>query len=184
MSKRSASPTKVGPSIAPKRARAHTPPPAANLDSWLKPDATPPLLASSPHLHASTSTFVAFTLSFEAPPNVRTEDALRKEAKRIVAGLNVVQLVGAELLEREEGAFQHGEGRAPGRMGKGKERAREPDCRMWAIRTLGLAEGKDGTGGEGDYQVSTEVGVVLICSSSSHSMTMERSTVASGFCES
>ena len=49
----------------------------------------------------------------------------------------------------DDGAFQDGEGRAPR-----KERAREPDHRMWAIRTLCLKEGKDGTGGEDDYQVS------------------------------
>lgn len=65
--------------------------------------------------------------------------------------LDVVRLVGDELVSRGEGAFQGENGRAPGKTGK--KRAREPDHRMWAVRTLGLAEGRDGTGGEGDYQV-------------------------------
>lgn len=140
------------PSVAPKRARAYTPPRAPTLDVWLKPDAPPPLLAASPHLNDQDSTFISFTLSFEPPSNVRSVSALTKEAKRIVRELDVVRLVGEELLTRNEGAFQAGEGRAPGR-GKGKERAREPDCRMWAARVVGLNEGKNGTGGEGDYQV-------------------------------
>jgi hypothetical protein len=53
------------------------------------------------------------------------------------------------VMRGDEGAFQDGEGRT----GKGKERAREPDHRMWAVRTLCLKEGKDGTRGENDYQV-------------------------------
>ena len=64
----------------------------------------------------------------------------------------MVGLVGDAVLEANEGAFENGEGRAPGR--KGKEKAREPDHRIWAVRTLCLEEGKDGTGGEDDYQVS------------------------------
>ncbi|TXT15700.1 hypothetical protein VHUM_00203 [Vanrija humicola] len=140
------------PSVAPKRARAYTPPRAPTLDVWLKPDAPPPLLAASPHLNDQDSTFISFTLSFEPPSHVRSVSALTKEVKRIVRELDVVRLVGDELLTRNEGAFQAGEGRAPGR-GKGKERAREPDCRMWAARVIGLNEGKNGTGGEGDYQL-------------------------------
>lgn len=150
MNKRDASPD--APQIASKRARAHTPPRAPTLDSWLKPGAVAPLLASSPHLHASSSTFISFTLSFVPPAHVRSPAALTKEAKRVVRELDVVRLVGGELLDRNDGAFQNGEGRAPSR-GKGKERAREPDHRMWAVRTLGLVEGKDGTGGAEDYQV-------------------------------
>ncbi|KAL1413475.1 hypothetical protein Q8F55_001249 [Vanrija albida] len=144
--------TAGAPSIAPKRARAYTPPRAPTLDGWLKPDAPPPLLAASPHLHDQDSTFISFTLSFEPPSHVRTVAALTKEAKRIVRELDVVRLVGEELLARNEGAFQAGEGRAPGRS-KGKERASEPTCRMWAARVVGLNEGKNGTGGEGDYQL-------------------------------
>lgn len=52
----------------------------------------------------------------------------------------------------EEGAFHAGEGRAPGRA-PGKERAREPDHRMWACRALCLKEGKNGTEGEEAFQV-------------------------------
>lgn len=173
MSKRSASP----PEAANKRARRITPPPAPTLDSWLKPDAPAPLLASSPHLHTSTSTWIGFTYSFVPPPHVRSVDALQKEAKRVVRELDVVRLVGDELLRRSDGAFQHGEGLAPGR-GKGKERAREPDHRMWAIRTLGLNEGKDGTGGEGDYQVSCSRPADLSCWKLG--MTMGKSTGEKG----
>ncbi|KAK4683883.1 hypothetical protein P7C73_g6333, partial [Tremellales sp. Uapishka_1] len=54
-------------------------------------------------------------------------------------------------MAKNDGAFQHGEGRAPGT--KGKERAREPDHRMWACRIVALKEGKNGTDGEGDYQL-------------------------------
>jgi len=152
MSKRQASPDIVaGPSIAPKRARAHVAPRAPTLDSWLKPDDAPPLLASSPHLHAGNSTFIGFTFAFVPPAHVRSVASLTKEAKRVVKELDVVRLVGDELLARNEGAFGDGQGRAPGRSAR--PRAREPDHRMWAVRTLGLAEGKDGTGGEGDYQV-------------------------------
>jgi hypothetical protein len=71
----------------------------------------------------------------------------------VVRELDVVGMVGVEIMESGEGSFQGTEGRAPGRA-KGKERAREPDHRMWAVRTLCLKEGKDGTGGEDDYQVS------------------------------
>ncbi len=60
-------------------------------------------------------------------------------------------LVGDAAMEKGEGAFADGEGRAPGR--KGKERVREPDHRMWAVRCVCLKEGKNGTGGEDDYQV-------------------------------
>jgi hypothetical protein len=156
MSKRSPPPT-ADP--APKRARQldATPALAPSLDSWLKPSpsaspAPPPLLASSPPLNASSSTFIAFALSFVPPASVRSADTLKKEAARAVRALDVVRLVGPELLASDEGAFAHGEGRAPGRR-EGRERAREPDHRMWAVRTLSLAEGKDGTRGEGDFQV-------------------------------
>ena len=78
---------------------------------------------------------------------------MTKEVRRIIRELDVVSLVGEEAMSAGEGAFQDGEGRAPGR--KGKERAREPDHRMWAVRTLCLKEGKDGTKGEDDYQVGS-----------------------------
>ncbi|AAW41885.2 expressed protein [Cryptococcus deneoformans JEC21] len=51
-----------------------------------------------------------------------------------------------------EGAFQAGDGRAPGRA-PGNERAREPDHRMWACRALCLKEGKNGTEGEEAFQL-------------------------------
>lgn len=86
---------------------------------------------------------------------MRSIETLTKEAKRVVKELDVVRLVSEELLKSEDGAFQHGEGRAPGKA----SRAREPDCRMWAVRTLGLGEGKDGTGGENDYQVGRGEGL-------------------------
>jgi hypothetical protein len=62
-------------------------------------------------------------------------------------------LVGAELLGSDDGAFQEGHGRS-GK--KGKERIREPDHRMWAVRTLCLKERRDGTAGEDDYQVGQD----------------------------
>ncbi|GMK58623.1 hypothetical protein CspeluHIS016_0600650 [Cutaneotrichosporon spelunceum] len=156
MSKRPSSPTVES---APKRARQLDAAPALapSLDSWLKsspsaPPAPPPLLASSPPLHASSSTFIAFALSFVPPPTVCSQETLKKEAARAVRALDVVRLVGAELLASDDGAFANGESRAPGRRA-GKERAREPDHRTWAVRTLALAEGKDGTSGEEDYQL-------------------------------
>jgi hypothetical protein len=81
---------------------------------------------------------------------VRNVETLKKEARRVVRELDVVRLVGPELIARSEGCFADGGGRARGSA----QRAREPDHRMWAVRALGLKEGKDGTGGEGDYQVS------------------------------
>lgn len=65
--------------------------------------------------------------------------------------LDVPRLAGSIVLESGEGAFQDGEGR---KGPKGKERAREPDHRMWAVRAVVLKEGCDGTKGEDDYQVS------------------------------
>jgi hypothetical protein len=145
MSKRPASPP---PPAAPKRARAHILP---TLDGWLS--APPRLLASSPHLHASTSTFIGFTLPFVPASHVRDIAAVTREARKAVRELDVVSLVGGELIARSEGAFADGQARAPTGPGR-RQRAREPDCRMWAVRTLCLGEGRDGTGGEGDYQVS------------------------------
>lgn len=67
--------------------------------------------------------------------------------------LDVPRLVGDLVMEANEGAFQDGEGRQAQSKGKGKDRAREPDHRMWAVRGVVLKEGKDGTKGENDYQV-------------------------------
>lgn len=75
---------------------------------------------------------------------------MAKDIRRIVRELDVPTLVGDRLLKDGDGAFQDGEGRR--RVG-GKERVREADHRMWAARAVGLGEGKDGTGGEDDYQV-------------------------------
>lgn len=69
--------------------------------------------------------------------------------QNIVRGMDIVSLVGKELLESRDGAFQSDGGLAPGP----RKRAREPDHRMWACRTLVLKEGRDGTQGEDDYQV-------------------------------
>jgi hypothetical protein len=120
-----------------------------SLHSWLHPGEAPRLSAHSPALHDSTSTFLSFSLSFLPPVHITSETSLAKEIRRIIRELNVPGLVGEEVMRGDEGAFQDGEGRT----GKGKERAREPDHRMWAVRTLCLKEGKDGTGGETDYQV-------------------------------
>ena len=70
----------------------------------------------------------------------------------MVKELNVPDLVGDEVMRGDEGAFGYGEGRVV--SSKGKERAREPDHRMWAVRALCLKDGRNGTKGEGDYQVS------------------------------
>ncbi len=140
--KRSASPSVEAPD--PKR------PPT--LHAWLHPTAPPSLITHSPPLHASSSTFLSFSVSFLPGSHVTSEATLTKEAKRVIRELDAVSLIGDEAMSANERAFQDGEGRAPGR--KGKERAREPDHRMWAVRTLCLKEGKDGTGGEDDYQVS------------------------------
>lgn len=179
MSKRpsSSSPPGSGPS-SPKR----KPP---TLHSWLHPEEPAPLLAHSPPLHAITSTFTSITLQFEPPTHITTIAALTRECQRRVRELDVPGLVGGEAMEKGEGAFADGEGRAPGR--KGKERAREPDHRMWAVRCICLKEGKNGTGGEDDYQVSREWGAsdLDLADSSSywrHSTTTERSMEGSGCC--
>ncbi|EIW69378.1 hypothetical protein TREMEDRAFT_30797 [Tremella mesenterica DSM 1558] len=138
-----------------KRLRPSSPIPTSqppSVHAWLHPDLSPPLMAHSPALHEANSTFVAFTLSLIPPPHITTETSLVKEAKRMVRDLDVVGQMGSALLEQVEGAFQNGEGKAPGSR-KGKERAREPDHRMWAVRALCLKEGRNGTGGEDDYQL-------------------------------
>ncbi|WWD16056.1 hypothetical protein CI109_100481 [Kwoniella shandongensis] len=144
--KRTSSPDS-GPSD-PKRTRTEVP----SLHSWLHPNEPPPLSAHSPPLHESSSTFLSFTVSLVPPSHITTETSLAKEARRIVRELDVVSQVGDLVMGSGEGAFQSGEGRAVGR-GKGKERAREPDHRMWACRALCLKEGKNGTEGEEDYHL-------------------------------
>jgi hypothetical protein len=109
-------------------------------------------MSQSPALHDSSSTFVAFSLSFLPPTHITSDTSLAKEVRRVVRELNVPELVGEEVMKGDEGAFQNGEGRS----GKGKGRVREPDHRMWAVRTLCLKEGRDGTKGEDDYQVSND----------------------------
>lgn len=146
--KRAASPPPAPKSLQ-KRARVHTPP-RSSLTSWLKPGEPAPLLVSSPHLHAVSSTFTSFALSLNPPSTVRNADALKKHVQNVVRGLDIVSLVGKELLETRDGAFQSDGGMAPGP----RKRAREPDHRMWACRTLALKDGRDGTQGEDDYQVS------------------------------
>lgn len=69
----------------------------------------------------------------------------------MVRELNVVAHVGEQLAQSDDGAFSDGMGKTTN--SKGKERVREPDHRMWAVRTLVLKEGRDGTKGEDDYQV-------------------------------
>lgn len=149
--KRAASPPS---SSVQKRVRLHTPP-RASLSTWLKPGEPAPLLLSSPHLHAVSSTFTSFAMSLSPPSNVRTPEALKKYAASIVRGLDVVSLVGKELIESKDGCFQNDGGLAPGPRPK----AREPDHKMWACRALVLKEGKDGTQGEEDYQVSSSQSV-------------------------
>jgi len=143
--KRAASPSEEGP-------QSQRP----TLHALLHPTEPHPLITSSPPLHMATSTFLSFSISFLPGSHVTSKGSLTKEVRRVIRELDVVNLVGDEVMEASEGAFQDGEGRAPGR--KGKETAREPDHRMWAVRTLCLKEGKDGTGGEDDYQVGTAAG--------------------------
>ncbi|WVQ71819.1 hypothetical protein IAR50_001361 [Cryptococcus sp. DSM 104548] len=127
-----------------KRPRAE----AASLHSWLHPKAPPLLLSHSPPLHSSSSTFLAFTIAFVPPKYATSESSVAKEARRIVSELDVVSRVGALAMAAGEGAFEDGEGRAPG-----KQRAREPDHRMWACRSVCLRDGKNGTEGEDAYQL-------------------------------
>jgi hypothetical protein len=127
-----------------------------SVHAWLHPEASPLVMARSPPLHSSTSTFLSISISFTAPLHVVSETALAKEARRVVRELDVPTLVQAEMLASDDGAFQDGNGRS-GK--KGKERIREPDHRMWAVRTLCLKERKDGTAGEDDYQVSLHLGM-------------------------
>lgn len=122
-----------------------------SLHQWLHPDLPAPLMAHSPALHDSTSTFLSFSLSLVPPAHVTSEASLAKEAKRMIRELDVPRLVSEECMRADEGAFQDGEGRI-GRPGQ--ERIREPDHRMWACRALCLKEGADGTKGEHDYQAS------------------------------
>ncbi|WVW82988.1 hypothetical protein I302_105004 [Kwoniella bestiolae CBS 10118] len=151
----SPSPTPIDPPAAPPTKKPRSSPPPAStksmsLHSWLHPTFPPPLQSHSPPLHSSSSTFLSFTLSHLPPSHITSLPSLEKECRRIVRELNVVALVGDLVSKNDEGAFQDGEGRVQGR---GKERVREPDHRMWAVRTLALREGRDGTGGEGDYQL-------------------------------
>ena len=120
-----------------------------SVHAWLHPQASPLVIARSPPLHSSSSTFLAFSISFTAPIHVISETALAKEARRVIRELDVPTLVERELTDCDDGAFQEGNGRS-GK--KGKERIREPDHRMWAVRTLCLKERRDGTAGEDDYQ--------------------------------
>lgn len=125
--------------------------PPTSVHAWLHPDTPPPLMTQSPPLHSSSSTFLAFSISFLPPVHITSESTLAKEARRVVRELDVPGLVGENLMDCGEGAFQDGNGKV-GK--KGKERVREPDHRMWAVRTLCLKERRDGTGGADDYQVS------------------------------
>lgn len=150
---------------SPKKARKDIDKPPPSLHAWLHPDQPPPLRTHSPALHSSTSTFLSFSMAFEPPAYITTETALAKEARRIVRELDVPTLVGAVVMKDDEGAFQNGEGRASGSKGKGKERCREPDHRMWAVRTLCLKERRDGTGGEDDYQVGGPVSSIPFATS-------------------
>lgn len=135
---------------SPAKKRHVEPSAPVSLHAWLHPGSSPLVMARSPPLHSSSSTFLSFSISFTAPIHVVSETALAKEARRVVRELDVPTLVEAELLGSDDGAFQEGNGR----IGKkGKERIREPDHRMWAVRTLCLKERRDGTGGEDDYQV-------------------------------
>lgn len=128
-----------------------SPPRPQSLHAWLHPDTPAPLMTHSPPLHSSSSTFLSFSISFVAPSHITTEAAVAKEVRRMVRELNVVGHVGEEIMKDNDGAFQDGEGVVS--SSKGKQRAREPDHRMWAVRALVLKEGRDGTKGEGDYQV-------------------------------
>ena len=93
---------------------------------------------------------MGFSISFIPPIHITSESTLAKEARRVVRELDIPSIVGKDLLDCGEGAFQDGNGKT-GK--KGKERIREPDHRMWAVRTLCLKERKDGTEGADDYQV-------------------------------
>ncbi|KAK8869678.1 hypothetical protein IAR55_000246 [Kwoniella newhampshirensis] len=148
MTNKRASSPEPGPSEV-KRTRTEG---ITSLHAWLHPDEPPPLTSHSPPLHESSSTFLSFTISFLPPSHITTEASLAKEARRIVRDLDVVSQVGDLAMGSGEGAFQGGEGRALGRA-KAKERAREPDHRMWACRALCLKEGKNGTEGEEDYHL-------------------------------
>jgi hypothetical protein len=138
-------------SRSPKRRKADvTQQPPKSVHAWLHPQNPPLTMAQSPPLHSSSSTFLSISISFVAPDYIVSETALAKEARRVVRELDVPSLCEGSLLSSTDGAFQDGNGRS-GK--KGKERIREPDHRMWAVRTLCLKERRDGTGGEDDYQV-------------------------------
>ena len=144
--------TTAGPS---KKAKPSSPSAAAappTLHAWLHPDEPAPFKTHSPPIHHSSSTFLSFAISFVPGSHITTEALLAKEARRLVRELNVPIEVGEEVMKDDEGAFEGGDGRVVSL--KGKERAREPDHRMWAVRTICLKDGKDGTKGEDDYEVS------------------------------
>lgn len=121
-----------------------------SVHAWLHPNKPSLLMTQSPPLHSSSSTFMGFSISFLPPIHITSESTLAKEARRVVRELDIPSIVGNDLLDCGEGAFQDGNGKT-GK--KGKERIREPDHRMWAVRTLCLKERKDGTEGADDYQV-------------------------------
>lgn len=137
-------------SRSPKRRKVDSVP---SVHAWLHPNKSALIMTQSPPLHSSSSTFMGFSISFVPPIHITSESTLAKEARRVVRDLDIPSLVGGVLMDCGEGAFQDGNGKT-GK--KGKERIREPDHRMWAVRTLCLKERKDGTGGADDYQVSTE----------------------------
>ncbi|WWC89931.1 uncharacterized protein L201_004860 [Kwoniella dendrophila CBS 6074] len=120
-----------------------------SLHSWLHPSEPELILTHSPALHSSTSTFLGFAISFLPPTYITSLPSLEKECRRIIRELNVINLVGDLVSKDGEGAFQNGQGKSP----NNPNRIREPDHRIWACRTLTLKDGKDGTGGEDDYQL-------------------------------
>lgn len=139
-------------SRSPKRRKTDDSQPAPkSVHAWLHPDSQPLIMAQSPPLHSSSSTFLSISVHFTPPDHVVSETALAKEARRIVRELDVPTLTEGALLGSNDGAFQEGNGHV---VKKGKQRIREPDHRMWAVRTLCLKERRDGTTGEDDYQVT------------------------------
>lgn len=142
-------------SRSPKRRKTESTAAPPSVHAWLHPNRPALLMTQSPPLHSSSSTFMGFSIAFLPPLHITSESTLAKEARRVVRELDIPSTVGDKLLDCGEGAFQDGNGK----IGKkGKERIREPDHRMWAVRTLCLKERKDGTGGADDYQVSREWG--------------------------
>ena len=112
------------------------------LQAYLGQSTALPTHTHSPALNHMTSTFLSYALHFEhAKPS-------RKQAEKIIRDLKPVV---KQLKMENYGAFEK------------SNLMRDPDHMMWAFRSLRTKQGKDGTGGEDDYEVCRRLDADLQC---------------------